>query len=99
MSIESKVFQAIIRSEIHSKEDAELYLRCLFETDTLYHPEDNAEDIIIASPCPSSGGPTQYVEFFTEKEAKLLNKRMDEVWDYLDDPCGYILETFYPENL
>ena len=83
------------RIPIESKEQAEEYLEMLYTDDLLYHPEDDAGDIITASECPSSGGPVIWVPLFNKEEAQLLNERMDEVWTYLSDPCEFVLEQIY----
>ena len=64
---------------IHREEQAKEFLDKLYEDGLMYHPEDDAHDII-----------TNEGELFTADEADLLNERMDEIWGILDDPCEYV---------
>ena len=66
---------------IHREDQAKDFLDKLYEDGLMYHPEDDAHDII-----------TNEGELFTADEADLLNERMDEVWGILDDPCEYVLK-------
>ena len=66
---------------IHREDQAKDFLDKLYEDGLMYHPEDDAHDII-----------TNEGELFSADEADLLNERMDEIWGILDDPCEYVLE-------
>jgi hypothetical protein len=69
------------RIHIHNEYSAKEFLDKLYKDGLMYHPEDDAHEII-----------TNEGELFTADEADLLNERMDEVWRILDDPCEYVLE-------
>ena len=66
---------------IHREDQAKGFLDKLYEDGLMYHPEDDAHEII-----------TNEGELFTADEADLLNERMDEIWGILDDPCEYVLK-------
>lgn len=65
---------------INSIESAQKYLQSLKANDELYHPDDNAHDIVWDTAKP------------TKKEREKLNINMDKVRDFIPDPCGYLLE-------
>ncbi len=89
--------------QITTREDAEQFYTKMYHDDLLFHPEDDASDIMVyvESPCPSAGGPTIHSEYplFTEEEAQLVNERIDETWVVMKDPCKFILENFYKSNV
>jgi len=66
---------------IHGENQAKEFLDRLYKDGLMYHPEDDAHEII-----------TNEGMLFTADEADLLNERMDEVWGILDDPCEYVLK-------
>ena len=66
---------------IHREDQAKGFLDKLYEDGLMYHPEDDAHEII-----------TNEGELFTADEADLLNERMNEIWGILDDPCEYVLK-------
>ena len=72
---------------IHREDQAKGFLDKLYKDGLMYHPEDDAHDII------SDEG-----MLFTADEADILNERMDEVWGVLDDPCEYVLELITPKK-
>lgn len=80
------------KTKITNSAGAEWFLTAMYADDLLYHPEDDAADIITACPCPSEGGPTIYAPLFSSEEAKILNERMNEVWVHLDDPCEFVCD-------
>ena len=53
----------------------------LYKDGFLYHPEDDAHDIITSDDS----------KLFTDEEADILNQRMVEVWNVYGDPCEYVL--------
>ena len=83
------------KTPITSEKEAEDFFFKLSEDNLLYHPEDSAHDIIEFAPCPSEGGPDANYNTFTNEEADELDKRMAEVFEILEDPCKFVLKTFY----
>lgn len=71
-----------IHDPIISEDQAKRFLENLNKDHYLFHPEDDAADIIYFS----TGEPV-----FTEIEARLINQRLEEVYTFLEDPCEYIL--------
>ncbi len=77
--------KSYFKTKIRSYEDACKFLQQLNADNLIFHPEDDPADIInIAG---------EYT--FNKREAKVINKRMDEVWAHMADPCEYILDTIY----
>jgi hypothetical protein len=66
---------------IKSEADAEGFFFCLDQEGLLFHPEDDPSTVINAN------GP-----LFTAEEAEALRQRIDEVYEFMDDPCEYILK-------
>jgi len=79
--LETKDSKTYFMIHIHREDQAKEFLDKLYEDGFMYHPEDDAHDII-----------NDKGELFTADEANLLNERMDEIWEILDDPCEYVLE-------
>lgn len=69
--------------KVESIELAQQLLQELIAENLFFHPEDAPSSIIDSC----FGTP-----LFTYKEAILLNQRMLEVYDYLQDPCAYAME-------
>jgi hypothetical protein len=67
---------------IASAADAEGFLFQLVQHGREFHPENNAHHIINGA----TGQP-----LFTFGEADLINKRMEEVFTFIVDPCEYLL--------
>jgi hypothetical protein len=74
------------KKSITNKEESKEFLIFLNETDQLFHPEEDPRDII-----KNSTGE----KLFTEEQSVDLEIRLDEVYEYLEDPCEYILKEFY----
>ena len=68
---------------ITNVEESHLFLDRLQSDYPMLHPEDDMNNIIENS----TGERT-----FTEEQAEDLHNRYDEVYEYLDDPCEYILK-------
>ena len=77
----TNTIKTYFKIHIRGEEQAKEFLDRLYKDGLMYHPEDDAHDII-----------TNEGELFTADEADLLNERMDEVWGILDDPCEYVLK-------
>lgn len=71
----------LFSTPISSQDDAEGFLFQMHDSGLSFHPEDNPADII-----NSSG---KYL--FDALEAELLRQRMYEVYQFLADPCEYLL--------
>jgi hypothetical protein len=67
---------------ITSAADAEGFLFQLHQEGLLFHPDDDAHDIINGA----TGQP-----LFTAADADLINERMEEVFTFIVDPCEYLL--------
>lgn len=67
---------------IHREDQAIEFLNRLYKDGLMYHPEDDAFDIVDEND----------EKFFTHEEAWLLNERMDEVFKVMDDPCDHVLK-------
>jgi hypothetical protein len=61
--------------------DCEGFFFCLDQQGLLFHPEDDPANVI-----NDSG------RIFTDSEANAIRRRIDEVFEFMDDPCEYILE-------
>lgn len=87
------------RVPLGSREDVEDFFTRLFIDDLLFHPEDDPSSIVaIESPLEGESEP-HYYDVFNEEECIELRKRLDEVFEYHEDPCDFILKTFYePDN-
>lgn len=70
---------------IKSEADAEGFFFCLDQEGLLFHPEDDPSSVINAH------GP-----IFTAEESEALRQRIDEVYEFMDDPCAYILKMTEP---
>jgi hypothetical protein len=66
----------VLSTTINSEADAKAYLKSLVDNGYCYHPDDDASDIGI----------------FSEDQAEVANVLMCHVFQYLPDPCAYILE-------
>ena len=67
--------------------DAEGFLFCLDQDGLLFHPEDDPSTVINSK----TGNP-----IFTDEEVLLIRQRIDEVYEFMDDPCQWILESLDP---
>ena len=77
----TNTIKTYFKVHIHGENQAKEFLDRLYKDGLMYHPEDDAHEII-----------TNEGMLFTADEADLLNERMDEIWGILDDPCEYVLE-------
>ena len=77
----TNIIKTYFKIHIHGEDQAKEFLDRLYKDGLMYHPEDDAHEII-----------TNEGMLFTADEADLLNERMDEIWGILDDPCEYVLE-------
>tara|TARA_R110002012_G_scaffold189097_1_gene356280 strand:- start:361 stop:636 length:276 start_codon:yes stop_codon:yes gene_type:complete len=84
---EKNTIKTYFMVHIHREDQAKKFLDKLYEDGLMYHPEDDAHDII-----------TNEGKLFTADEADLLNERMGEIFGILDDPCEYVLELITPKK-
>ena len=72
---------------IRDNQTAKKFLDELIENNEVYHPEDNAHDIIWACIEP------------TNSEKDRLNTHMADIYKYCDFcPCAYIIDTGFFED-
>ena len=70
---------------IKSESDAEGFFFCLDQEGLLFHPEDDPSSVINANGT-----------LFTAEESEALRQRIDEVYEFMDDPCEFILSMTEP---
>ena len=83
---QTNTIKSYFKIHIHRENQAKKFLDKLYEDGLMYHPEDDAHEIL-----------TDNGELFSADEADLLNERMDEIWGILDDPCEYVLKLISEE--
>ena len=67
-------------NDLYSEQQAADYLHFLYEKGLIYHPEEDATEIIWDG------------EIVPTKEQQIkMNELMDEVWAFIEDPCGVVL--------
>ena len=67
---------------IKSESDAEGFFFCLHQDGLLFHPENDPGELVIVN---KDG------LIFTDSEAQKIRQRIDEVYQFMDDPCEYAL--------
>ena len=72
------------KNKITTIQESKDFLTQLNQTDQLFHPEEDPRNII------SNNKP-----LFSEEQSVDLELRLDEIFEYLEDPCQYILDNFY----
>jgi hypothetical protein len=65
--------------------DCEGFLFCLDQDGLLFHPEDDPAIVI-----------NDKGQLFNPEEVKALRQRIDEVYEFMDDPCEFILSMTSP---
>jgi hypothetical protein len=70
---------------IKSEAEAEGFFFCLNQQGLLFHPEDDPASVINANG-----------RLFNDEESEALRQRIDEVYEFMDDPCEYILKMTEP---
>ena len=65
--------------------DCEGFFFCLHQDGLLFHPEDDSFSVINANG-----------RILTNEEAEALRRRIDEVYEFMDDPCEFILSMTEP---
>jgi hypothetical protein len=72
-----------IPNKIETIQEAESFLLALIKNDEVYHPEDDAHDIIWSIPEPP-----------TEEECDRLNRAMEQIYELPGfDPCEFIIHN------
>jgi hypothetical protein len=66
--------------------DCEGFFFCLDQDGLLFHPEDDPASVI-----------TDQDLLFNDEEVKALRQRIDEIYQFMDDPCEYILLMTEPD--
>ena len=70
---------------IKSESDAEGFFFCLDQQGLLFHPEDDPAIVI-----------NDQGQLFNDQEVVALKQRITEVYEFMDDPCQYILSMNEP---
>jgi hypothetical protein len=70
---------------IKSEADAEGFFFCLDQEGLLFHPEDDPSSVINA-----------HGQLFTAEESEALRQRIDEIYEFMNDPCEFILSMTEP---
>jgi hypothetical protein len=60
--------------------DCEGFFFCLEQDNLLFHPEDDPANVINANG-----------RVFTDQEANAIRQRVSEAYEFMDDPCNFIL--------
>jgi hypothetical protein len=69
-----------------SLSDCEGFFFCLEQDGLLFHPEDDPANVINANG-----------RVFTDQEANAIRQRVSEAYEFMDDPCEYILRMTEPD--
>ena len=82
---------------IRSISGAKKLLKELHKNKEGYHPEDDANDIVISIDGKEEG------KLFTKEEADKLNELMQQIYALPEvtdefDPCGYIIDNLLPKD-
>lgn len=67
---------------IRSSADAEGFFFFLYQDNLLFHPEDDPSVVI-------NGRSGEML--FNDSEVPLIRQRIDEIYEFMDDPCEFIL--------
>ena len=70
-----------------SQRDAQQFFRDLHAADLLFHPEDDPATII------NQAG----ARIFTDAQCPLVAERIAETYEFMVDPCEFIVDTFYKD--
>jgi hypothetical protein len=70
-----------------SQRDAQQFFRDLHAADLLFHPEDDPATII------NQAGE----RIFTDAQCPLVVERIAETYEFMTDPCEFIVDTFYKD--
>jgi hypothetical protein len=65
--------------------DCEGFFFCLDQDGLLFHPEDDPANVI-----------NDQGQLFNPEEIKALRQRIDEAYEFMDDPCEFILSMTSP---
>jgi hypothetical protein len=66
--------------------DCEGFFFCLDQDGLLFHPEDDPASVINANG-----------RIFNDEEANAIRQRIGEVYEFMDDPCEFILSMNEPD--
>jgi len=80
---------ALFTTPIANTADAEGFLFQLHDLGLSFHPEDSAASVV-----DSKTGNL----LFTTAEASAIDERMDEVFQYMADPCAYLLDLSWTDR-
>jgi hypothetical protein len=68
-----------------SQRDAQKFFRDLHAADLMFHPEDDPATIV------NKDGE----RIFTDAECPLIAERIAEAYEFMVNPCEFIVDTFY----
>jgi len=71
---------------ITKTQDAESFFFCLHQDGLLFHPEDDPAIVI-----------NDQGQLFNDDEVRALRQRIDEAYEFMDDPCDFILSMTAPD--
>lgn len=66
--------------------DCEGFFFCLDQDGLLFHPEDDPANVVNANG-----------RVFTDQEADAIRQRVSEAYEFMDDPCEFILTMTEPD--
>ena len=68
-----------------SQRDAQQFFRDLHAADLLFHPDDDPATIL------NQAGE----RIFTDEQCPLIAERIAEIYEFMADPCEFIVDTFF----
>jgi len=80
------IMNPLFITPIKSEADAEGFFFCLNQQGVLFHPEDDPVIVI-----------NDQGQLFSDDEVRALRQRINEVYEFMDDPCKYILSMTDPD--
>jgi hypothetical protein len=80
------IMNPLFITPIKSEADAEGFFFCLNQQGVLFHPEDDPVIVI-----------NDQGQLFSDDEVRALRQRINEVYEFMDDPCEYILSMTDPD--
>ncbi len=66
--------------------DCEGFFFCLEQDSLLFHPEDDPANVI-----------NEQGRIFSDSEANAIRQRISEAYEFMDDPCEFILRMTEPD--
>jgi hypothetical protein len=79
------------KNKITSEQESKLFFHRLDKHHLMFHPEDDPSQIVALN------DNNEHEELFTEEQCIDLRLRIDEIFEYMNDPCLYIVENIYKD--